>query len=152
MVPPWASTMPLTMYSPRPVPPRLLPRQKRVKTRFMDSSGMPVPSSLTVTNVAAFSPSSRSRGDAEGVTSIVTVPSPCRTAFEQVAQDLVDLVRVGPQRRQGLFDAEQEAVGGLARGDVRLDVAADGGADVDGLAAHFQSAGVDAGDVEQSRR
>ena len=116
MVPPCASTMPLTMYRPRPVPPRLLPRQKRVKTRFMDSSGMPGPSSLTVTAVpcrSSLAALRRGRGgrhvDGDGS---LAVP---HRVFQQVAEHLVDLVGVGPQVGQRLLDPEQEAVGGAAR-------------------------------------
>lgn len=69
--------------------------------------------------------------------------------FQEVAEHLVDLVGVGPQIGQRLLDAQQEPVGRLPGGDVGLDVPSDGGADVDGLAAHLQLTGVDPRDVEQ---
>ncbi len=69
--------------------------------------------------------------------------------FEEVAEDLVHLVGVGPQRGQRLLQAEQEPVGGLPGGDVGLDVPSDRGADVDRLPPYLQPPGVDPGDVQQ---
>ena len=129
------------------MPPRLLPRQKRVKTRPIDSSGMPGPSSLTVTAVPVSSPLA---GPDAGATSMVTVPSPWRTAFSRRLPSTWSILSGSahsagsgcPMRTRNRSAAWPFAVSGL-------DVAADGGGDVDGLAAQLQAAGVDPGDVEQ---
>ncbi len=81
---------------------------------------------------------------------MVTVPSPWRTAFSSRLPSTWSILSGSAHRSgSGPADAQQEPVGGLAGGDVRLDVPSDGGADVDGLAAHLEPAGVDPGDVEQ---
>lgn len=69
--------------------------------------------------------------------------------FQQVAEHLVDLVRVGPHGGQRLAGTDEEPAGVLAGGGECLNVAFDGGGEVHGLAAHLQTPRVDPGDVQE---
>ncbi|EGJ78545.1 putative two-component sensor [Streptomyces sp. Tu6071] len=71
--------------------------------------------------------------------------------FQEVAQDLVDFVGIGPQRGQRAAHGDDEAVAGAAGRDVRLHVPRRRARDVHGLAPQLHAARVDAGDVEEFR-
>ena len=98
-VPPCASTRPRTMYRPRPVPPRLRPRQNRVKTSGpVAPRGCPRPRRTLTATASCRQPRPRSAvgHDLDGD----SPPAVAHGVLQQVAEHLVDLVRVGPDLGQ----------------------------------------------------
>ena len=143
-VPSWAWTMPRTMASPSPVPPRSLrPLTKRSQTRGRSGAAMPSPVSLTATQAV---PPSRP--------SETATVSPAEVWFERVAQQVADhafdAVAVDRDGRRLGLDVELERHVVLASqrphrvDDVRSDLD-----DGQGLPIEVDRAGVELGQFEQ---
>ena len=106
------------MYRPRPVPPRRRSRQNRVKICADQSrSGRPSPWSLDGHRDAA---AARARAR-----SVISAAAVALRVLEQVAEHLVDLVRVDPDLvdRSPAVSMRERSAASAARGDPAVDVA-----------------------------
>ena len=138
------------MYRPSPAPPRRLARQNWRKIRGTSSGGTPSPSSRTdryrrpaMAGCMRAGPPGR-LGPAEGVHRLYhdshgtsTVPD---RVLDQVAEDLVDLVRVQPGLRQLRRGLDAEPVGRVTGGHPAGDDLLHPLRDVDQLAVHLDPA------------
>ena len=150
------------MYRPRPAPPRRLARQNCRKIRGTSSGATPSPSSRTDTATAAglggpgvaAAPSGRIRcPGADGLDRLHhnrhgTSAVPYRV-LDEVAEDLVHLVRVQPGLRQVRRGLDPEPVRGVAGRDPPGDDLLGPLRDVHQLAVDLDPARLDPGHVQQ---
>ncbi len=133
--------------------PRPDPCQNRLKTRLRWSAAIPLPwsamSRSTPTEVALgrqVSLGAVARALCGEADHPFAVPE---RVLDEVGQDLVETVGVGPHLGKVLGDFDGEAVALLAARDRTLDMSRVDGADVDGQRPDLQPPGVDPGHVEQ---
>src|SRR5215472_16036068 len=158
IVPPCASTSPLTMNRPSPAPPRRLDRQNWRKMLGTSSGAIPSPSSRTETATAG-APTARRLPGTPGATGgygfdrlyhnrhrTSTVPD---RVLHQVPEYLVHLVGVQPGLGKLAGDDHLEPLRRLPGGDPAGDYLLHPLGNADELAVDLHPAGLDAGHVQQ---